>query len=460
MRNLFLIIVVVCWFLSGCSQQEKSEKIILCGKVENMSEAYLILKNEEITDTIKPDKSSGFKKEILLQFSSYFTLKSNRGIINLYLKPGDSLAIYFDTEKMNESLRFSGTGTSENNFLFEKMKYLEKNPELTDFAGLDENSFMKKNDSVYQASLVFLDRYVKQNKETEPDFIQTEKSRCLYSWAETNTRFEAAYESYLKKDNQGLGSKFHNYLSRVDFNDSTLTDIFEYRAFIESYLNNRAGLLTKDFEATGDMDFFTNKIKALNEKVRNKKVKNRLLRDYFRDHIRYFGIRGLGPLYLQFSKECSNQKYISEVKTIYDKWSAISSGNKAFDFSLPDATGKTHELAEFKGKLVYIDVWATWCAPCRREIPFMQKLYAEYKNKNIVFVSISVDDLIEDWKKMLHIEKPGWLQLHADRKQSSLLEDYIISTIPRFILIDENGLIIDAQAPAASGDIRGLLKRI
>jgi thiol-disulfide isomerase/thioredoxin len=109
--------------------------------------------------------------------------------------------------------------------------------------------------------------------------------------------------------------------------------------------------------------------------------------------------------------------------------------------------GKT-SLADLKGKFVYIDVWATWCAPCKAEIPFLKTLEKEYEGKNIAFVSISVDkpEAYETWKKMVADEQLGGVQLYADNNfESQFILDYGINAIPRFILIDAEGNIVDAD---------------
>lgn len=114
--------------------------------------------------------------------------------------------------------------------------------------------------------------------------------------------------------------------------------------------------------------------------------------------------------------------------------------------------GKT-SLADLKGKYVYIDVWATWCAPCKAEIPFLKTLEKEYEGKNIAFVSISVDKpgAYETWKKMVSEEQLGGMQLYADNNfESQFILDYGINAIPRFILIDTEGNIVDADAPRPS----------
>ena len=114
--------------------------------------------------------------------------------------------------------------------------------------------------------------------------------------------------------------------------------------------------------------------------------------------------------------------------------------------------GKT-KLEEFRGKYVYIDVWATWCAPCRAEIPFLKKLEEKYHEKNIVFVSLSIDQLkdVEKWRKLIKDKELGGVQVFADKDwNSQFVKDYNITGIPRFILIDPKGNIVKADAPRPS----------
>jgi thiol-disulfide isomerase/thioredoxin len=117
--------------------------------------------------------------------------------------------------------------------------------------------------------------------------------------------------------------------------------------------------------------------------------------------------------------------------------------------------GKT-KLEDFKGKYVYIDVWATWCGPCRAEIPSLKKIEEKYHGKNIEFVSISIDALKDHdkWKKFVSDKELGGVQVFADNDwNSKFVKDYKISGIPRFILIDPNGNIVkaDAERPSSPG---------
>ena len=130
--------------------------------------------------------------------------------------------------------------------------------------------------------------------------------------------------------------------------------------------------------------------------------------------------------------------------------------------------GGTTSLSDLAGKYVYVDVWATWCGPCKAEIPFLKEVEEEYKDKNIQFVSISVDNgrgykadtpeaakeaSIEGWKKMIAEKELGGIQLLADKDwQSDFIRDYKINGIPRFILIDPNGNIVSPDAPRPSSE--------
>ena len=113
--------------------------------------------------------------------------------------------------------------------------------------------------------------------------------------------------------------------------------------------------------------------------------------------------------------------------------------------------GGTTSLDDLKGKYVYIDVWATWCPPCRAEIPYLKKIEKKYHGKNIEFVSISLDEDNdhEAWKNMIADKEMGGTQLYAGG-DSEFVEGYRIDGIPRFILIDDEGNIVNDNAPRPS----------
>ena len=122
-------------------------------------------------------------------------------------------------------------------------------------------------------------------------------------------------------------------------------------------------------------------------------------------------------------------------------------------FNYVNIDGKKTKLEDLRGKYVYIDVWATWCGPCRGEIPFLAKVEEKYKEKNIAFVSISVDEDkdFDKWKKFVSDKQLGGIQLFADKNwNSEFITALGINSIPRFILIDPKGVVVNSDADRPS----------
>ncbi len=121
--------------------------------------------------------------------------------------------------------------------------------------------------------------------------------------------------------------------------------------------------------------------------------------------------------------------------------------------------GGKNSLKDYKGKYVYIDVWATWCGPCIQQIPYLKKVEEEFHNKNIEFISVSTDESRRSggsweaaenkWRNFVKRKNLGGVQLWSGQ-DFSFQQAYQINGIPRFILIDPDGNIVDANAPRPS----------
>jgi thiol-disulfide isomerase/thioredoxin len=123
------------------------------------------------------------------------------------------------------------------------------------------------------------------------------------------------------------------------------------------------------------------------------------------------------------------------------------------DFDYENHKGGKTKLSDLKGKYVYIDLWATWCGPCRAEIPYLQKIEEKYHGKNIEFVSVSIDAPKDHdkWQKFVTDKQLGGIQLLSDNEwKSDFVTSYNVTGIPRFILIDPAGNVLDSNAARPS----------
>ena len=122
-------------------------------------------------------------------------------------------------------------------------------------------------------------------------------------------------------------------------------------------------------------------------------------------------------------------------------------GQPAPEISLPDLNGNTTTLSSLKGKLVLIDFWATWSAPCVKEQPELKAIYDKHRNQvkaeKFEILGVSLDKSKEHWQKGVARFKINWLQL-SDLKywKSQVAKDYAITELPFNVLIDEQGKII------------------
>ncbi len=136
-------------------------------------------------------------------------------------------------------------------------------------------------------------------------------------------------------------------------------------------------------------------------------------------------------------------------KTMEKEERPLQAGDRCPNFSFEDIDGKKVTLKSLKGKYIFIDIWATWCPPCRDELPFLKVLEEKFKDRNIWFVSISCDKDKKKWVEMVKREKLGGIQLHMG-DDWSFMEAFGNRKIPRFILVDPKGKIISPKTSRPS----------
>ena len=188
----------------------------------------------------------------------------------------------------------------------------------------------------------------------------------------------------------------------------------------------------------------------LDELVSNQEIKNSVSHYYAVMFYMGGGNAHAREFVETFNKINTDPEHRAFVKSrpLPSKDNNLEAGSVAKDFEMRDRDGNLVKLSDFKGKLVYMDIWATWCGPCVEEIPNMEKLYQYYKNDpRILLVSVSVDSKKNLWEKKLNEDKPQWPQYIVDGTlKDKLYNEYMITGIPRFMMFDSEGKIITINA--------------
>lgn len=154
------------------------------------------------------------------------------------------------------------------------------------------------------------------------------------------------------------------------------------------------------------------------------------------------------------------KKYVADFVMTINK---TGTGEPASPFEGVTPDGKNVKLSDFKGKVVVVDVWATWCGPCRAQAPHWQKLEEEMKGNDVVFVSYSLDEPkdIKKWKTAVAAENSGGIHLIGPAAfKSPICEIYKITAIPRFMVFDKLGRIVTIDAPRPSTpELKALIEK-
>lgn len=152
--------------------------------------------------------------------------------------------------------------------------------------------------------------------------------------------------------------------------------------------------------------------------------------------------------YGQFLKTATQLDFKEQA---FEKLVKYQKGAPAYNFELTDINEKKVSLKSLAGKVVVVDVWATWCGPCKAEIPHLKALTADMSGKDVVFVSISTDKEAdkEKWKQFVAEKELDGVQLY-DPSGKSMIGYYKIPGIPRFMVFDKAGKIVSVDAPRPS----------
>ena len=165
---------------------------------------------------------------------------------------------------------------------------------------------------------------------------------------------------------------------------------------------------------------------------------------------------GIEPEVIDQETESNKQLiafFSNSYETEHPKFITLKKGEASPLFKFSNKDGKEVSLDEFRGKYVFIDIWATWCAPCKYEFPYLKKMEEECKNKDLVVISLSVDnpEHKEKWLQMIENENLKGIQLLSDNALHPVFfRAYNVNAIPRFILLDKQGNVLEANAPKPS----------
>ncbi len=443
-------VLLIALAMVACNKLPE-DAMIISGKVENAKKAkeIKVKGRNDFEKVIKLKEDGSFLDTLQPLKEGHYALIIGRRGFPVYFQTRDNLKIAVNLADKKAPITFlEGNSAGINTYITKKhdddQRMLKELGGLRGVYSMKEDKFLETLDKIREASLKSLADAPNLPKE----YIETEKKAATYDYLYSLFMYPEYY-SYLSKNKEYKPSeKITKPLEKIEYNNAKdYENISMYRRLVMSHFDN------KFYEEKADKKAVIKEIKNLGIPAFEK--------DFAKGLVEELGIADtdLNDKVALIKSLTSDKKVLKSLNDFLKDAATLAQGKASPLFTYKSINGKEVKLENLKGKLVYIDVWATWCGPCKGELPHLKKLEKTYHRKPIHFVSISVDKNKAAWEKMVKDKKLEGIQLHAgDAWDSEFIKSYKINGIPRFILLDKKGNIISADAPRpSSSKIKSLL---
>lgn len=363
-----------------------------------------------------------------------------------YLEPSYDLNVTV----LNNSIKYTGIGADANNYLVKITSLISRIEGFgkKNIFELGKEDFISRIDSLEEEIKNFHNHFIDSTSLPKHivNLFEKRNSTIILSRKQKYGRIHSM------RYNTVVPQEF-NMADKIPF-DSTLLNIgmIEYAVALHVYME-----IASLNPLVGSAEISKDASRVIQKKIRGSAYPSHLKEFMYAKNINECLIMGkplvLDSVYSDFVKEYPKSKYLPLLKREFSKWLAISPGKLSPNFKGLTKDSTWISLKELKGKNVYVDVWATWCGPCIEEFPSAINLQKKYEsNENIVFLYFSIDRNQKMWKDFLH-NNPNLKGMHiveVEGTEISIQESYIINAIPRYILINTEGIIVNSDAPRPS----------
>jgi thiol-disulfide isomerase/thioredoxin len=410
----------------------KSQVVVFSGKIVNPNSDKISIRNIGYKKEIKVSKDGEFRDTLNVKSGEY-TLTDFNESTTIYLEPGYNIHLSLNTAEFDESIKYEGIGEKPNNFLASYFLFNEINTiSNKKYNLLSEDDHFNLETKKHKEIMLMLEKAVDNNE----SFVSLQKDK--FNYMVLNNILRKSGDSFFSLKATNLVTKFiENALKNINFKDTLQYKTNRnYKSFFNNYFT--LGLVADN----------QNCYNTFNNDLTNTQKSN--ITKLIGRGISFYNNKDITPFYDALEKIIDDNKELAIYKSLYERITSLNEGSSSPLFSYKSIDNKTVSLKDLKDHLVYIDVWATWCGPCKAQIPYLKQLEENYKGKAIEFVSISIDQLKDEdkWRKMVKEKELKGIQLIADNAwKSSFVKDYVIQGIPRFILLDKKGDIISPFAP-------------
>ncbi len=434
----------------------------------NVNEKYL--NNEQIVYTAEINSDGRFAFPLEINEAQMVTLSYSRNRTLIYLEPNDTLEVRADANSFPFSLTF-GHRSGANNA--QMKKYYEAHPPETDPFQLKQyrsggtywyvntpamermmaanipDQFRQKMNLRKQKALTDFDFFVQNNPNAlTPQFKEFMTSEIIYDWAYHLLLYGTVY-----KNKFGIKADFFEFLDEVPLQGESLGNYY-YREFLKAYLCHRyiSGEDTGNPYA-GQYDLAT--------KIFTGKPLAFIQSDMITRGFRANEVEALQRKYWDFTDHNDYPQFNNKVVDVYYNIMKYAEGSLAPDFTLADQNGQAVSLSDYKGKVIYLNFWASWCKPCMTKMAQIRSIQAKLESEGVIFLNVSLDRQKDTWLNTLSSKGIGGVNVMANGDiESNVARSYQIKVLPLYYIIDRNGYFASKPKEHDLIEIESLLSRL
>ena len=430
------------WVL-GISACTSSQTVHLHGQLKDMGTQNVIMRyngaaallGDSRDIILHRDTEGNFDTILPLERPEYYSINRN----TLWLEPGDDLKVMITQD--NREAQFQGQGANANMYMKDRLfpkggSYLE--------GGTNVQADFPQTRKLITELAAEREKQLEDLQGVSAEFKQLEKARIYadvinsyFSYSSYASEFAGKTgEEVMKLEQKYLSEAAAEIKEKVRFlNDERFLDVAVVRDILFYRLDSAYAVIFEEY-IPGD------RCRELYDSYQKVSELRHGLNQQVVDQIR------------EYIGQMKQADFATELEEKVKQAARLLPGQPAPDFVMTDTAGQEVRLSDFKGKVIYIDLWATWCGPCIQESPAFSALSVKYPD--IQFLQISRDEQRRAWLDYVSHKKSPLPQYNS--VDLRLVEGWQLFYIPRFILIDKDQKIIDAYAPRPSSEeIAGVL---
>jgi thiol-disulfide isomerase/thioredoxin len=446
----------------------------ISGKIENPLEATVELvritshvSGQEKVYTAKLDANGEFSVDMEVFMPEFIQIRHSKYFkTSAFAAPDQDFRITFDCVEFPKSVSYSGKGGNDNNFLAQYFMKYESNTAWDHYLLMckshDPEAFTANWKEHQAEELAFLEEFHAKSplsdkfKPWAADHIRYKNANQLWDY-----QFNHAWENGIEVVDFKVPASYFLFFDELKSSNDYLQSSPYYNRFLANYIWH---LYSLDLEARGMEGFERYDIRMRKEASLVKKNLTGYARDKQYSSIMFDILEKnekdvFEEMYADYKAQVADEhmKFIIETRagTVEAKHRGEVMPQGAKEVTVVDADGNTVPfrdiLSVYAGKVVYIDIWASWCAPCIQEMPSSLMLQEHFAGKDVVFLYLSQDEEEERWRQAISKHDIKGEHILMNRELFLILSgEYNISQIPRYMVVDKRGNMVNSDATTPS----------